>query len=404
VVLQRPRVKILFLNDFFGYWNTRVCVDQARYLQRKGHTVGIVGGTLRTGGLLREEWEGFPVYSYGPGGLHSANRLFRTLYFTAHAVHQFRKRHGLDVILSYHSLSMLSAYTFGGAKSIARVYFLYAPWCLEHEENYKGQKRNGISNLIYQFGYHFRKECEELALKRSRQILVCSEFAKKECERIHPTIDKIQVVYPAADLNKFQAALDKKENRRRLNLPAERFIFYTMRRLVPRMGLVNLVRAFAEVKKAVPHAFLVIGGDGMSRAQLEKEIVELGLQNDIRMVGYINEADVTAYYSACDLFVLPTSGLEGFGLVILEALACGRPVLGTPVGAIPEVLRAFDPDLVFDDASSGAMAKKMIEFAKNPARVEELSTRARAYVQQNYSEERTGRLVERALFEACQHA
>ena len=60
--------------------------------------------------------------------------------------------------------------------------------------------------------------------------------------------------------------------------------------------------------------------------------------------GRVPETRLPEHYGACDAFVLPTARLECFGLILLEALACGRPTLATPVGAIPEIVRRFEPD------------------------------------------------------------
>ena len=76
----------------------------------------------------------------------------------------------------------------------------------------------------------------------------------------------------------------------------------------------------------------------------------------IREAGRLPEQQLLTYYQAADLFVLPTSAAEGFGLVSIEALACNLPVFGTPVGGIREVLQRVNPELLFADATAAAMA------------------------------------------------
>ena len=100
---------------------------------------------------------------------------------------------------------------------------------------------------------------------------------------------------------------------------------------------------------------MLIGGAGSHRAALERQVGELGLDKHVTFLGFVPDADLPRYYQAADVFVLPTRELEGFGLVTAEALACGTPVLGTPVGATPELLETLDPGLVFQDATAGAM-------------------------------------------------
>ena len=78
------------------------------------------------------------------------------------------------------------------------------------------------------------------------------------------------------------------------------------------------------------------------RSKLETSIKSLDQEHRIKLMGFIPEQDLVPYYESADLVVLPTQALEGFGLVMIEALAFGTPVLGTPVGAIPKILSPKD--------------------------------------------------------------
>jgi glycosyltransferase involved in cell wall biosynthesis len=92
------------------------------------------------------------------------------------------------------------------------------------------------------------------------------------------------------------------------------------------------------------------------------------------------------YYQAADFFVLPTLDLEGFGLVTLEALACGTPVLGTPVGETVEILSGLNPYLLFASSRPEDMARGILEHLSAPAISRE---RCRRYVLEHYSWDRT---------------
>jgi glycosyltransferase involved in cell wall biosynthesis len=122
------------------------------------------------------------------------------------------------------------------------------------------------------------------------------------------------------------------------------------------MGLDALVRAVALVRRDVSLR-LIIGGQGRLRRQLEELAGSLGVTDIVSFPGLIPEEELPGYYQAADCFLLPTRELEGFGLVTVEALACGTPVLGTPVGATPEILSPLAPELLTDDASPEALAK-----------------------------------------------
>lgn len=115
---------------------------------------------------------------------------------------------------------------------------------------------------------------------------------------------------------------------------------------------------------------------------------ELGLEDHVRLLGFVPDEDLPRYYGAADAFVLPTRQLEGFGLVTVEALACGTPVLGTPIGATPEILGPLEPSLLSRDASAEAMADTLAWFlemlASAPASVERLRAACRHHAETHY--------------------
>jgi len=122
------------------------------------------------------------------------------------------------------------------------------------------------------------------------------------------------------------------------------------------MGLGNLVEAMGIIRRTRPDVVCLIGGKGPLREALEERVCELDLKEAVRFAGFISDEDLPDVYGAADLFVLPTAALEGFGLVTVEALACGTPVVGTPIGGTPEILRGLDPRLVLSGTSPEAIA------------------------------------------------
>src|SRR5439155_1469356 len=126
----------------------------------------------------------------------------------------------------------------------------------------------------------------------------------------------------------------------------------------------TLLRARPLVVSRRADAQLLIAGAGSRRADLEALAGSLGIAEHVRFVGFVPDADLPLYYQAADCFVLPTRELEGFGLVTVEALACGTPVLGTPVGATPELPDPLDPGLVFDAATPEAIGERLVGFLR----------------------------------------
>ena len=141
--------------------------------------------------------------------------------------------------------------------------------------------------------------------------------------------------------------------RERLGWPPAAFKVFTLRRLVPRMGLDVLLEATARAGEGL---FVAIGGDGPERARLESQASALGLGDRVRFLGRVSDEDARACYSACDAFALPTRELECFGIPALEAMAYGKPVLGSDAGAIPEVVGSVLAEWIFRAGDPAALA------------------------------------------------
>jgi glycosyltransferase involved in cell wall biosynthesis len=151
------------------------------------------------------------------------------------------------------------------------------------------------------------------------------------------------------------------------------------------MGLENLIQAVASLRDRLPQLRLIIVGIGELESDLKALVNGLGVTNRVFFAGKVSEMDLPSYYQAADLFVLPTRALEGFGMVTLEALASGTPVLGTPVGGTVEILNRLNPDLLFADASPEAMAAKIGDFATSGKLTPRLRQACRDYALKHYS-------------------
>ncbi len=135
-------------------------------------------------------------------------------------------------------------------------------------------------------------------------------------------------------------------------------------RLDPRKGLPFLLQALARLLPDLPEATLLIGGDGEDRAALERQAHELNLAGQVVFAGPVH--DPPAFYRCCDLFVLPSLD-EGFGLVVLEAMASGLPVIGTRVGGVPELIEHGRNGLLVEPGDASAIAAALRTLWADPA-------------------------------------
>jgi len=148
------------------------------------------------------------------------------------------------------------------------------------------------------------------------------------------------------------------------------------------MGLEPLLHALVRL----PDARLVIGGSGWLRPRLEASASALGVASRVRFAGRIDDADLLVFYQAADLVVLPSVALEGFGLITLEALACGTPVVATANSGSTDVVGPLEPSWIAPDASPAALATT-IAGALSASCAPEVNKRCRIHAEQ-YSWER----------------
>jgi glycosyltransferase involved in cell wall biosynthesis len=162
----------------------------------------------------------------------------------------------------------------------------------------------------------------------------------------------------------------------------DRPIVVAVRRLARRMGIEHLIAAFADVRLENADALLVIVGGGHLFQALDRMVDEYGLRRNVVLTGRVAEDDLPWYYRSADLSIVPSVALEGFGLVVVESLACGTPALVTPVGGLPEVVAGLSESLILEASSVHAIAdglREALSGRRGLPTAQECSTYARAH-------------------------
>lgn len=240
-------------------------------------------------------------------------------------------------------------------RDIPIVTHFHGPWAKESLVEDKG------ASSSQRLRYQMKKTVEKLSYNRSDRFIVLSGYFRSILENDYGARrDKIHIIPGAVDVERFRPAEDRKAIRKELGFSEGDRVLFCVRRLVKRMGIDRLIRAIHQVAAEVPEATLVVAGDGAMRSELERLTAELGLQTRIRFVGRISNEDLVRWYQAADFSIVPTITLEGFGLVTVESLACGTPVLGTPNGGTKEILEAFRPETLFAGDAPEQMAHTIV--------------------------------------------
>ncbi len=225
---------------------------------------------------------------------------------------------------------------------------------------------------------------EGRSVRSVHRLMALSEYSVDQLRAIHGVARAVSVIPGGVDTQRFVPQENRAGLRAKLGLPAGP-LFLTIRNLEHRMGLDALLSAWRQVRRVRRDAHLVVGGSGPLRGELERQAAQLGLGDAVTFTGFIPEDDLPLYYAAADCFVLPTRCLEGFGLVTVEALACGTPVLGTPVGGTREILEAFDPGFLFEGVGEEAIAARILERLPGILGNQPLRARARQFAEERYS-------------------
>jgi glycosyltransferase involved in cell wall biosynthesis len=258
-------------------------------------------------------------------------------------------------------------------RNVPVTFNFHGPWAAESQDEGGGRLNVAFKKWVEQRVYD---RCDRfITLSQAFADILHNDY------KIHP--DKIHVIPGGINTQDFQITHSRQQAREQMGFPGDRPILFTPRRLVQRMGIDKLLEALVVVQQQVPDIWLAIAGKGSQREALEQQTQDLGLTDHVRFLGYVADGDLPICYQAADLTVVPSQSLEGFGLVLLESLASGTPVLSTPVGGMPEVLRPFEPNLVTVDATAGAIADRLIAYFTGKLVLPDRES-CRDYAVQNY--------------------
>ena len=363
--------------------------EESTRLAKKGHAVRVLTRKLPYHELDVENIHGVEEHRYS-----FQEKLFPLLFKSImsdcrRTFRSLEESFPFDIINFHQPFSAVGVLS---SISSQKVPLLYTCHSLSFEEyvSRSSSPRNPIKWLLHRLQIRTRKSIEQTVLKKSDQIVVLSEYTSEKLQRTYGlSSSKVCVIPGGVDLDRFRPSTDKARIQARLGLPQDKFILFTVRNLVPRMGLENLITAFEIVQNGRPDLLLVIGGEGPLQGALQEQVRRCGVEDFVRFAGYIPDEDLPSYYQMADLFILPTTELEGFGLVTVEALASGLPVLATPVGGTREILSKLGSDYLFNDSTPESMASAILRtlngWGSNGLAFKNISETCRKVAEQHYS-------------------
>ncbi len=268
------------------------------------------------------------------------------------------------------------------------TFTFHGPWFLESQAEdltaWKTQVQQWLECYVYD-------RCD-------RFIVLSKAFGQVLQQHYRVPEEKISVIPAGVNLDWFTPPPSVSNLRTQMNWPQDRFIVFTARRFVKRMGLKPLLTAIDQVRKSHPEVLLAIAGRGYLAETLARQVDELNLNDHVKFLGFLSEESLRQSYQAANLTVVPSQELEGFGLTILESLACGTPVLCTPVGGMQEIVAPLAPDLITGSRNSLDISAHISAILRGEIQPPS-PTDCRAYVEKHFNWPTITHQIEDVLFQ-----
>jgi glycosyltransferase involved in cell wall biosynthesis len=286
-------------------------------------------------------------------------------------------RHDVAIAGSYDAALALG---WAGVVPPTPLVFLY------HSEFYSEwvHARAAVRNLMRRY----MAAVERRVFDSSSRIIAVSEFSATQIRsRLPAATDRVRVIPTGVETDFFMPASDKSAIRRELGLAENEPVVVGVGRLAGVKQFDRLITGFAAAHARGLRATLVIAGDGPERTSLQRLIATYGVQQSVRLAGYCDPPRLRAFMQAADLQVC-SSAFENLSLAILEGMACGTPVMGTPGGGTPELVGQIDPELVLADDHAHTLADALPAWLADRDRLAQLGQRARSIAVDRYDWER----------------
>jgi phosphatidylinositol alpha-1,6-mannosyltransferase len=256
--------------------------------------------------------------------------------------------------------------------------------------------RYGIPYMCYVHGedVSYAEHSRELSwmvrrvIKGATFLVANSEnSARLLLDRWHVPERKVHVMTPGVDTTRFVPAEPNDQQQRQLGWQG-RTVILTVGRLQLRKGQDMMIRALPAVRRAVPNVLYAIVGEGEEKRRLQQLAVEHEVQDCVQFRGEPKDDELIRCYQQCDLFVLPNrqvgQDIEGFGMVLIEAQSCGKPVVAGASGGTAETLREPETGRIVCCDQPQPLADTVLQLLDRPALRARMGEAARRWVVENF--------------------
>jgi glycosyltransferase involved in cell wall biosynthesis len=250
----------------------------------------------------------------------------------------------------------------------------------------------------YFMGYLAR--LEKKTAKEADLIVTISNYSFEKIQAHYGVApDKIRIVSNGVDTEKYRPTENQTEFKRQFGLKETSPVVLFVGNLIPRKGLTYLIEAAQQVVKTQSDTQFIIVGDGPLKAQLIDRLIAVKLLDNFTFISGLTDDKLSAMYGCSDIFVLP-SIQEGQGIVLLEALASGKPVVAFDIGGVNEIVINGETGLLASNRDSEELAEALLRLLGNVELQKKMGLAGRRFVEGNF----TWDICARKMFKTYQEA
>jgi phosphatidylinositol alpha-1,6-mannosyltransferase len=239
------------------------------------------------------------------------------------------------------------------------------------------------------------------ALRHADRVIANSEHTRDTLLEIGVEASRIAIIYPGVDVSVFRPGLDVSGLRESLGIRADEKLLFSVGRLSRRKGFDQMVRAVAQLRAEGFPLRYVIAGIGEDADYLDNLIAEHNVQDIVHRIGAVSETDLPGWMNACDVFAMPNREIngdnEGFGMVFIEAAACGKPSLAGDAGGTASAVLHEQTGLRVDGGDAANVVRGLRHLLNHPDWMRELGQAGLKRVRASFAWEQVAQATQREI-------
>lgn len=314
-------------------------------MAHRGHEVSVFTTAIDSKDSI-EKYKNMVIYRYGTNFRMFYRYISFNLLFKA-------QKYDVDIVHAHSNESALAALLYVKRKGMPIIF------------TYHGDLFGSYGGFLRKTSVYFYNRSINKLLSYADIIISPSKCFIDESRLLKQYKNKIITIPNGINIKEFSVPYTKEECREKLGLTYKNIILF-VGNIYPYKGTDVLIKAMPKIIKEIPDTKLVFVGKGILKESLNVLSMKLAVNKNISFAGFVEDAfEKAMYYKAADVFVLPSTGPEIFGIVILEAMACGVPIVASKIGGIPDIVKDGENGLLVPPGDSEALADAIIYLLEN---------------------------------------